>query len=315
MPSWKGKGKGDAKNKGGNNPFLSQPPQANVAQAASSSASQAPEKQETAHAEESWSYDYDTYWTDDWSGYESYYGYDGDYSQGDWYNWSYFASAEELTESEDKHSDVISEDGQTDQINRFCFSGICLFRLFGHELVEALTFVLLFVSVMYQCFSDLNRSLFKSIRQVEKTVSTEIGDLHSFQPRTSPLNSVSTEECVFLNYDHGAQQALLCEYVDLGSHPTYVILDSGCTRAVGSRFAIDRLVQACQQHPKRDHIWFSKQPCSSKFSFANGEQSTVKERLVIHFRNDRAQTGWITTCVDILDKGTVRFLSSFQLNK
>ena len=70
--------------KEGNNPFLSQPPQANVAQAASSSASQAPEKQETAHAEESWSYDYDTYWTDDWSGYESYYGYDGDYSQGDW---------------------------------------------------------------------------------------------------------------------------------------------------------------------------------------------------------------------------------------
>ena len=102
------------------------------------SASQAPEKQETAHVEESWSYDYDTYWTDDWSGYESYYGYDGDYSQGDWY-WSYFASAEELTESEDKHSDVISEDGQTDKTNRFCFSGICLFRSFGHELVEALT--------------------------------------------------------------------------------------------------------------------------------------------------------------------------------
>ena len=88
MPSWKGKGKGDAKNKGGNNPFMSEPPQANVAQAATSSASQAPEKQETAHAEESWGYDYDTYWTDDWSGYESYYGYDGDYSQGDWYNWS-----------------------------------------------------------------------------------------------------------------------------------------------------------------------------------------------------------------------------------
>ena len=312
MPSWKGKGKGDAKNKGGNNPFLSQPPQANVAQAASSSASQAPEKQETAHAEESWSYDYDTYWTDDWSGYESYYGYDGDYSQGDWYNWSYFASTEELTESENKHSDVIFEDGQTDKINRFCFSGIRLFRLFGHELVEALTFVLLFVSVMYQCFSDLNRSLFKSIRQVEKSVSTENGDQHSFQPRTSPLNSVSTEECVFLNYDHGAQQALLCEYVDLGSHPTYVILDSGCTRAMGSRFAIDRLVQACQQHPKRDHIWFSKQPCSSKFSFANGEQSTVKERLVIHFRNDRAQTGWITTCVDILDKGKVPILFSVE---
>ena len=120
------------------------------------------------------------------------------------------------------------------------------------------------------------------------------------------------EDFAFLNYDHGAQQALLCEYVDLCSHPTYVILDSGCTRAMGSRFAIDRLVQACQQHPKRDHIWFSKQPCSSKFSFANGEQSTVKERLVIHFRNDQAHTGWITTCVDILDKGKVPILFSVE---
>ena len=81
---------------------------------------------------------------------------------------------------------------------------------------------------------------------------------------------------------------------------------------MGSRFAIDRLVQACQQHPKRDHIWFSKQPCSSKFAFANGEQSTVKERLVIHFRNDRAQSGWITTCIDILDKGKVPILFSVE---
>ena len=171
MLSWKGKGKGDAKNKGGNNPFLSQPPQANVAQPATSSSSQAPKKRENAHAEESWGYDYDTYWTDDWSGYESYYGYDGDYSQGDWYNWSYFASAEELTKSEDKQSesvDVISEDGQTDKINRFCFSAICLFRFFGHELVEAFAFMLLFVSLMYQCFSDLNRFLGSYLRASAK---------------------------------------------------------------------------------------------------------------------------------------------------
>ena len=272
-------------------------------------------EQETAHAEESWSYDYDTYWTDDWSGYESYYGYDGGYSQGDWYNWSYFASAEELTESEDKHSessDVISEDGQTDQINRFCFSAFCLFRFFGHELVEAFAFMLLFVSLMYQCFADLNRSLFKSIRHVEDSVSTESGDLHSFRHHTCPLNSVTTEECVFLNYDHGAQQALLCEYVDLGSHPTYVILDSGCTRAMGSRFAIERLVQACQQHPKRDHIWFTKQPCSSKFSFANGEQSTRKDWLstfamIMHtlVGSQHALTFWTK----------VRFPFSFQSNK
>ena len=86
-----------------------------------------------------------------------------------------------------------------------------------------------------------------------------------------------------------------------------MILDSGCTRAMGSRFAIDRLVQACQQHPKRDQIWFSKQPCSNKCSSANGEQSTVKERLVFHFRNDHAHT-----CVDILDKGKVPILFSVE---
>ena len=135
----------------------------------------------------------------------------------------------------------------------------------------------------------------------------------SNEQRNCPLHSDITEECVYLNYNHGAQQALLCEYVDLGSHPPYVILDSGCTRATGSRFAIDRLVQVCQQHPKRDHIWFSKQPCSSKFSFAHGEQSTVKERLVIHFRNDHAHTGWIPPALTFSTK--VRFLSSFQLNK
>ena len=37
-----------------------------------------------------------------------------------------------------------------------------------------------------------------------------------------------------------------------------------------------------------------------------------KERLVIHFRNDRAHTGWITTCVDILDKGKVPILFSVE---
>ena len=57
---------------------------------------------------------------------------------------------------------------------------------------------------------------------------------------------------------------------------------------------------------------FSKQPCSSKFSFANGEHCTVKERLVIHCRNDRSQTGWITTCVGILDKGKVPILFSVE---
>ena len=190
-------------------------------------------------AEESWSYDYDTYWTDDWPTYESYFGYDGDYSQGDWYNWSYLASVEELTVAKDKHSEdfeITPEDGQADQNNRFCFSGIWLFRSLGHELMSIISYMFLFVSLLYPCFPGLSRNSIQSIRFVEESIATDSGDMHQNEQHAGPVESDITEERVYLNYDHGAQQALLCDYVDLGSHPhpTYVILDSGCTRAMGS---------------------------------------------------------------------------------
>jgi hypothetical protein len=146
-------------------------------------------------------------------------------------------------------------DGQTDQNNRFCFSVICLFRCFGHGLMSFMPYMFLFVSLLYQSFQVFSRKRIQSIRSIEESIATHTGDKHPNEQHTCLLKSDSTEECVYLNYDHGAQQALLCEYVDLGSHPTYVIFDSGCTRAMGSRFAIDRLVPACQQHPQGDHIW------------------------------------------------------------
>ena len=128
----------------------------------------------------------------------------------------------------------------------------------------------------------LNRTPNQSIRNAETSIAAD-------SCAQTVNNPISGTNVFFLKFDHGAQQALLGEYVDLGSHGTYVILDSGCTPAMGSRFAIDRLLQACQRHPKHDQILFSMQPSSSKFSFANGEQPIVKERLAIHFRNDRSQ--------------------------
>ena len=238
MPAWKGKGKGDYKGKGGKPPQQNQQQQANVAQqATSSSPPVVTERQETAHAEESWCYD-DSYWTNDWSDWDtSYYGYD----EYDWYSWpSYYVLVEEQAMTEDRH-DTHFEDGQNDP-RQYCFS--------------------------VECAS--NRTQIQSIRPAETFVASDSNFTHP-----TVLQSDNRNECAFLNYDHGVQQALLCEYVDLGSNPTYVILDSGCTRAMGSRFAIDRLVQACQRHPKRDHIWFSTQPCSSKFSFANCKWRTV----------------------------------------
>ena len=89
----------------------------------------------------------------------------------------------------------------------------------------------------------------------------------------------------YLNYETNVQHTLLTDYVDMSTHPTYVILDSGCTRAMGSRFAIDRLVRACQNHSYSHLIKFTKEASHNKFSFANGESSHVKEKLVIHLKS------------------------------
>ena len=80
----------------------------------------------------------------------------------------------------------------------------------------------------------------------------------------------------------------------------------------GSRFAIDRLVRACQNHPYSHMIKFTKEASHNKFSFANGESSHVKEKLVIHLKNPKHPTGWISTSVDILDKGRVPILFSVE---
>ena len=116
----------------------------------------------------------------------------------------------------------------------------------------------------------------------------------------------------YLNYETNVQHTLLTDYVEMSTHPTYVILDSGCTRAMGSRFAIDRLVRACQNHSYSRLIKFTEEASHNKFSFANGESSHVKEKLVIHLKNPKHPTGWISTSVDILDKGRVPILFSVE---
>ena len=69
-----------------------------------------------------------------------------------------------------------------------------------------------------------------------------------YNGREDPESPVRYNGHVYLNYVSNVQHTLLTDYVDMSSNPTYVILDSGCTRAMGSRFAIDRLVKACTNH-------------------------------------------------------------------
>ena len=119
----------------------------------------------------------------------------------------------------------------------------------------------------------------------------------------------------FLNYESNVQHTLLTDYVDMSTNPTFVILDSGCTRAMGSRFAIDRLVKACMNHRYSHLIKFTKEASNNRFSFANGESSHVKEKLIIHLKNPKHPTGWVTTTVDILDKGRVPILFSVETDE
>ena len=59
-------------------------------------------------------------------------------------------------------------------------------------------------------------------------------------------------------------------------------------------------------------IKFTKEASNNKFSFANGESSHVKEKLVIHLKNPKHPARWVTTSVDILDKGRVPILFSVE---
>ena len=101
----------------------------------------------------------------------------------------------------------------------------------------------------------------------------------------------------------------------MSSNPTYVILDSGCTR-VSSRFAMDRLVKACLNHRYSHLIKFTKEASNNKFSCANGESSHVKEKLVIHRKNPKHRTGLAYYFgIDSLDKGGVPILFSVETDE
>ena len=67
-----------------------------------------------------------------------------------------------------------------------------------------MSYMFLSVSLRCQCFSGLNRNSIQSIRFVEESIAADSGDMHSNEQRNCPLDSDITEECVYLNYDHGA---------------------------------------------------------------------------------------------------------------
>ena len=88
--------------------------------------------------------------------------------------------------------------------------------------------------------------------------------------------------------------------------PTVAILDLGCTRAMGSRNAINAF---CEYVDKHDcGLWYKIEPTSSRFFFANSQQTKCTEKSVIHMY-DKAWSVH-TTEFDIVEEGNVPLLMS-----
>ena len=88
---------------------------------------------------------------------------------------------------------------------------------------------------------------------------------------------------------------------------TVCILDLGCTRAMGSRKAVDAFCRYVGSHPNSG-LWYEIHPTSSRFFFANSQQSKCTEKIVI-FMYDH---GWNSqfTEFDIVEEGDVPLLMS-----
>merc|ERR1712079_95994 len=90
--------------------------------------------------------------------------------------------------------------------------------------------------------------------------------------------------------------------VQMSRNPIYVILDIGCTRAMGSRPAVEALAHAAPSVG----IWCEFLQTYTVFSFANRAQTVVKEKCRIWFPTSSA----CSTDIDICEEGTVPVLFS-----
>ena len=91
--------------------------------------------------------------------------------------------------------------------------------------------------------------------------------------------------------------------ISLHKHPTFAILGSGSSRAMGSRWAVTRFVDAVRSSGiPQLQLWF--EPSSTKFSFANSNAAKVREKLVIRFLTDKP----CKTEIHVVEQGYVPIL-------
>ncbi len=95
--------------------------------------------------------------------------------------------------------------------------------------------------------------------------------------------------------------------IDVRKNPTYVVMDLGCTKSMGSRPAIMEFVRAGRQNG----LTFEFKPCRTLYAFANSHQSYCHECLVVWFPTNPP----CHTEIDILEEGTVPILLSLPQMK
>ena len=134
--------------------------------------------------------------------------------------------------------------------------------------------------------------------------SNNASAVHPSVPAWRPsLRRTCTEETV-VQFSWSAFNQLSAKLPTINVHqnPTFVVLDIGCTKPMGSRPAVMAFAAAS----KRFGIVCQFLPTYSEFSFANSELSAVYEKCRIWFPT----TPKCYTDVDILDKGSVPILLS-----
>ena len=92
--------------------------------------------------------------------------------------------------------------------------------------------------------------------------------------------------------------------VNLHENPTYVVLDLGCTRSMGSRRAIDALAAVAPKYG----IELEYLPCNTTFVFADSKTEGVTETCIVNFPTSPP----CSTQIDILEQGSVPILMSLN---
>ena len=91
--------------------------------------------------------------------------------------------------------------------------------------------------------------------------------------------------------------------VDLKQNPTYVIMDLGCTRSMGSRKAVEAFVKAAWKYG----ITCEWRRCWTKMSFANSKTAWLEWCVVLTFPTKPEP---IQTTIDVHEEGNIPILMS-----